>query len=447
MNSVSSNNTENSSDVIDYCKKSLDNIPESWKIIRLKHLTNESFVYGANEAALEDNPSYPRFIRITDIQENGSLSAKTFKSLSPELAKPYLLNNGDILLARSGTIGRAFVYREKWGAACFAGYLIRFRCNLKLIIPEFLFFYTQSKIYWLQIYSGAIQSTIQNFSAEKYKDISIPVPSKSEQYNLVKYLDRETTEIDALIAEKEQMLTLLDEKREAFISHAVTRGLDPNAPMKHSGLGWIGDIPQHWRVGQLKRTWKSDDYGISENIRGEGEIKVLRMTCIDDGVVDLTKGGEVESVDPYLFIEKGDLLFNRTNSLDQVAKVGIVQETPEKPTSFASYLVRIRTNDLVYPEFLVAYLNSQEFLTFARKNAIPAISQANLSPSRYGEMKIAFPAKSEQKEIVDEIEKERNQTKELINALINSIILLKERRSALITAAVTGQIKMEYMVI
>lgn len=164
------------------------------------------------------------------------------------------------------------------------------------------------------------------------------------------------------------------------------------------------------------------------------------MTCIEDGIVDLSKGGEVESVDPYLLLKKGDLLFNRTNSLDQVAKVGIVQSEPEKPTTFASYLVRIRTNDLAYPEFLAAYLNSQDFLTFARKNAIAAIGQANLSPSRYGEIKIAIPPKSEQEKIVDIINKEREKNRELENALTDSIALLKERRSALITAAVTGQI-------
>jgi type I restriction enzyme, S subunit len=302
-------------------------------------------------------------------------------------------------------------------------------------------------LYWalqtLKLDEGSNEAAVPGLSREIAYQKQVFVPSIEQQTYISDYIDRETTEIDALVAEKQHMLALIEEKREALISHAVTRGLNPHSPLKPSGLDWISDIPLHWRVCQLKRTWKSDDYGISENIRGEGEIKVLRMTCIDDGIVDLTKGGEVESVDPYLFLEKGDLLFNRTNSLDQVSKVGIVQSTPDRSTSFASYLVRIRTNDLAYPEFLAIYLNSQEFLTFARKNAIPAIGQANLSPSRYGEIKIAIPPKSEQKEIIDIIEKERDKTRELISALIDSIALLKERRSALITAAVTGQIEPE----
>jgi len=289
----------------------------------------------------------------------------------------------------------------------------------------------------------SVSAAQPGIAIDRINALKIGVPPLQEQRWIADYLDRETTQIDNLIAAKEQMLTLLEEKREALISHAVTRGLNPNVAFKRSGLDWLGDIPQHWQVCQLKRIWESNDYGISENIRGDGEIKVLRMTCIEDGIVDLSKGGEVESVDPYLLLKKGDLLFNRTNSLDQVAKVGIVQSEPEKPTTFASYLVRIRTNDLAYPEFLAAYLNSQDFLTFARKNAIAAIGQANLSPSRYGEIKVAIPPKSEQKEIVDMINKEREKTKELGNALTDSITLLKERRFALITAAVTGQITLE----
>jgi len=313
----------------------------------------------------------------------------------------------------------------------------------KDIEPKFVAYHLSVLQEIMKVISSA--TTIGILNQEKTKLIPLVIPPLNEQKLIADYLDRETIQIDNLIAAKEQMLTLLEEKREALISHAVTRGLDPNVAFKRSGLDWLGDIPKHWQVCQLKRIWQSNDYGISENIRGDGEIKVLRMTCIEDGIVDLSKGGEVESVDPYLLLRKGDLLFNRTNSLDQVAKVGIVQSDPEQPTTFASYLVRIRTNDLAYPEFLAAYLNSQDFLTFARKNAIPAIGQANLSPSRYGEIKIAIPPKSEQKEILDMINKEQERTKELKNALTDSIALLKERRSALITAAVTGQISIQEM--
>ncbi|MBD2317532.1 restriction endonuclease subunit S [Phormidium tenue] len=357
--------------------------------------------------------------------------------------KQLSLKQGDLIVCEGGEVGRGTLLNRQLPSKCIIQNSLHRVRNKELGETRFLRYILQSAsdIGWLDVLCN--RATIRHFTVEKFSEFWIAAPSKKEQKLIADYLDRETTQIDNLIAAKEQMLTLLEEKREALISQAVTRGLDPNVSFKRSGLDWLGDIPQHWQVCQLKRIWGSNDYGISENIRGDGEIKVLRMTCIEDGIVDLSKGGEVESVDPYLLLRKGDLLFNRTNSLDQVAKVGIVQSDPEQPTTFASYLVRIRSNDLAYPEFLAAYLNSQDFLTFTRKNAIAAIGQANLSPSRYGEIKVAIPPKSEQKEIVDTINKEREKTKELENALTNSIALLKERRSAIITAAVTGQISIQ----
>jgi restriction endonuclease S subunit len=201
----------------------LGDIPQHWNIIRLRHLAKEALAYGANEAALEDNPSYPRFIRITDIRDDGSLRPETFKSLSPEVAKPYLLNDGDVLLARSGaTVGKAFIYRKEWGTACFAGYLIRCRCNKELLIPSFLFYYTQSSSYWSQVYAGTIQATIQNFSGEKYGDIFIPIPPLSEQKDILNFLDYETSKLDGLLAAIKESIALLKERRSALITAAVT---------------------------------------------------------------------------------------------------------------------------------------------------------------------------------------------------------------------------------
>lgn len=159
------------------------------------------------------------------------------------------------------------------------------------------------------------------------------------------------------------MLALLTEKRAALVSRAVTHGLDPAAPLKPSGLEWLEeDIPAHWAVMQLKRTWLSAEYGISENIRGEGSVKILRMSCIINEKIDLSNAGAVEEVEPNLLLRFGDLLFNRTNSMDQIAKVGLLDYEPQFPISFASYLVRIRANDLVSPEYLCHF---SEFSSFS----------------------------------------------------------------------------------
>lgn len=290
---------------------------------------------------------------------------------------------------------------------------------------------------------GSHEAAIPGVNRETIYEKRVFVPPIAMQRRIANFLDAETAQIDALLAEKERMLALLEEKRAAMVSRAVTRGLNPNVPMKLSSLDWLGDIPTHWEVLQLKRTWSSAEYGISEDIRGEGSVKVLRMSCIVDGRIDLTNAGEIEQVPPHLLVHEGDILFNRTNSLDQVAKVGLLDQEPEMPTSFASYLVRIRVNDMVSKHYLVALLNSCEFLNYARSNAIPAIGQANLNPARYGNIQIPLPLLDEQNAIVAVLAQERTRTAELEASLHRSIALLKERRSALITAAVTGRIKLE----
>lgn len=288
-------------------------------------------------------------------------------------------------------------------------------------------------------------STFMELSADDLRSILLPFPSEEQQRLIANYLDREIARIDGLIAEKERMLALLDEKRAALISRVVTRGLDPDVVLKPSGLEWLDEIPAHWDTCQLKRTWASSDYGLSESIRDEGDIAVLRMSCIVDGRVDVSKSGMITEVDGHLLLRRNDLLFNRTNSLDQIAKVGLVDFEPNEPLTFASYLVRIRTNHRTTPQYLVALLNSSLFLEFARKNAIPAIGQANLSPTRYGEIHIPLPAKVEQEEIVTFLERDAETSIPVREHIRSSISLLKERRAALISAAVTGQIPLEEM--
>lgn len=288
-------------------------------------------------------------------------------------------------------------------------------------------------------------STFMELSADDLRSILLPFPNEERQRHIANYLDRETARMDGLIAEKERMLALLEEKRAALISRVVTRGLDPDVVFKPSGLEWLDETPAHWDTCQLKRTWASSDYGLSESIRDEGDIAVLRMSCIVDGRVDVSKSGMITEVDGHLLLRRNDLLFNRTNSLDQIAKVGLVDFEPNEPLTFASYLVRIRTNHRATPQYLVALLNSPLFLEFARKNAIPAIGQANLSPTRYGEIHIPLPPKAEQEEIVTLLERDAETSTPVREHIRSSISLLKERRAALISAAVTGQIPLEEM--
>lgn len=311
---------------------------------------------------------------------------------------------------------------------------------------RFLFYYFQSSTFKQD---GEASMTgaggLKRVSPDVLRQHHLPFPNRDIQCLIANYLDRETARIDGLIAEKERMLALLEEKRAALINRVVSCGLNPDVVFKPSGLEWLDQIPAHWNTCQLKRTWASSDYGLSESIRDEGEIAVLRMSCIVDGRVDVSKSGMITEVDSHLLLRRNDLLFNRTNSLDQIAKVGLVDFDPDEPLTFASYLVRIRTNHRTTPQYLVALLNSSLFLEFARKNAIPAIGQANLSPTRYGEIHIPLPPKAEQEEIITFLERDAKISTPVREHIRSSISLLKERRAALITAAVTGRIPLEDM--
>jgi len=150
----------------------LGEIPAHWEVKRLKHIVKERLQYGANEAAMHDNRAWIRFVRITDIDENGNLRDDTFRSLHPEIAEPYLLQRGDILFARSGaTVGKTFQYSEAWGPSCFAGYLILCRPDPRKVMPKFLYMVTKSGAYQEWKNSIFIQATIENISAEKYNNL------------------------------------------------------------------------------------------------------------------------------------------------------------------------------------------------------------------------------------------------------------------------------------
>ena len=201
----------------------LGEVPAHWEVRRLKSLLNEPLIYGANEAADGDEPGNPRFVRITDMNDNGCLREETFRSLPLDLAKPYLLIDGDVLLARSGaTVGKSFLYDGSWGSCCFAGYLIRARFNQDVFMPKFFYACCQSTFYWQYVSGTQIQSTIQNLNAEKYANLWLPCPPMEEQQAIAAYLDHETTRIDKLLAHVQDEIKLLQELRAATITDAVT---------------------------------------------------------------------------------------------------------------------------------------------------------------------------------------------------------------------------------
>ena len=266
------------------------------------------------------------------------------------------------------------------------------------------------------------------------------IPPIYEQRVIADFLDRETAKIDALVARKERLIELLQEKRTALITRAVTRGLDPNVPMKDSGVEWLGEIPAHWELMPLKRILRRRDYGISESLGGSGDIRVLTMAHVQGGEIILPDDGSIDAVDPRLVLESGDILFNRTNSRELVAKVGIFRGHRRDQVTFASYLVRLTARDNVEAEWLNYLLNSTGLLGMARSMALLSVNQANLNPTKYQRIFVPMPERSEQRRIADFAKREASRIDTLIRKVREAIDQLKEFRTALICAAVTGKI-------
>ncbi len=204
----------------------IGDVPEHWAVQPFRWVLRESLKYGANEAADLDDPGLPRFIRITDIDNTGHLRDETFRSLPVDVAAPYLLQAGDLLFARSGSVGRTFLYDKSWGPCAYAGYLIRARLDPALALPEFISYFSASHSYASWLRTEAIQSTIENVNAERYSRMPIPLPPVGEQQAIISFLDRQAGRIDALAGRVEAAIERLQEYRTALITAAVTGKID-----------------------------------------------------------------------------------------------------------------------------------------------------------------------------------------------------------------------------
>lgn len=201
----------------------IGSIPKKWNIWRLKYLLKEPMKYGANESGIPFEEMLPRYIRITDITSDNRLKDTGKLSLTEYMASGYILNDGDILFARSGgTVGKSFIYKAEYGRCAFAGYLIKATID-KYVLPQFAYYYTLTSSYDSWKNRIFIQSTIQNIGADKYSNMEMVVPNTiEEQVEIIKYLDVRCAEIDALIAKKEAFVEEMEAYKKSLIYEYVT---------------------------------------------------------------------------------------------------------------------------------------------------------------------------------------------------------------------------------
>lgn len=258
----------------------------------------------------------------------------------------------------------------------------------------------------------------------------LPLPQIQEQRVIADYLDAETTRIYVRIEKKRRMMELLRGRLQVIVSNAT----------QTSAMSNPSALPTDWRFVPLRRCFSSMNYGIGGASQPSGLVAVLGMGNVDAGQVVGDPGGYVDVVESELLLRPGDLLFNRTNSLALVGKVALWDGDNPTPTTFASYLVCLRTSGIAQSKYLNYFLNSVEVLQLARSMALPSIGQANLNPNRYSSMRVPLPPLEEQASIVDELDSASTRANETIERLNRQIHLLSEHRQALITAAVTGEL-------
>ena len=279
-------------------------------------------------------------------------------------------------------------------------------------------------------------------------NFKVATPEIFEQTQIARFLDHETARIDALIEEQQRLIELLKEKRQAVISHAVTKGLDPTVPMKDSGMEWLGEVPAHWELTTVKHVVKDMSQGWSPQCdnypAGDGEWGVLKVGCVNGGTFNPAENKRLpDELEPNakLAIKQGDLLISRANTRDLVGSAAVaVNDYPRLMLCDKIYRLRLNVQRMT-PEALALYLGSS-----APRSQIELVasgasdSMQNISQSVVMNMPLPLPPVGEQEVILRFLDNTLKRFNELIEDVTVQRCLLQERRSALISAAVTGKI-------
>jgi len=268
------------------------------------------------------------------------------------------------------------------------------------------------------------------------------LPTKSEQTQIARFLDHETARIDALIEEQQRLIELLKEKRQAVISHAVTKGLDPTVPMKDSGVEWLGEVPAHWVVAGLKRFWSvTDCKHITAEFVDEG-IPLASIREVQSRYVDLDNAKQTTEVFYRQLIEggrelvAGDLIFSRNATVGEVAQVA----NWHPPFAMGQDVCVLKKQyQWLSSDYLQAVLRSP-VVTVQLDNLMIGSTFKRVNVEDIRGLVVPMPPEKEQKLIADYLNSETGQFDSLLAECRGTIGLLQERRSALISAAVTGKI-------
>lgn len=426
----------------------LGEVPEGWEVKALKHgYTVKLGKMLQPESKSPDDELLP-YLRASNLQWAGvDLSDVKSMWFSPAEREQLSLLKDDLLVSEGGDVGRSAIWNGEISVCYFQNAINRVRSNHGNS-TKFLY-------YWMSVvkdkgYVDVLcnKSTIAHFTAEKVQVIPVPLPPLPEQQTIAAFLDRETGKIDALVAEQERLIELLKEKRQAVISHAVTKGLDPDAPMKDSGIEWLGEVPEGWGVCTARRIIRRVEQGWSPECLNRpaepDEWGVVKSGCVNRGTFcenenkalpdDLEPNREYE-------IKEGDILMSRASgSSELIGSVAYVKETRDQ-LMLCDKIFRFHLQRDLNPRYFVALFNSKPLRMQIEQSISGAEGLANnITQSNIKQFIVLVPPPEEQSAIVSFLDTETTKIDTLVTEVQQAITLLKERRSALISAAVTGKI-------
>jgi type I restriction enzyme S subunit len=433
----------------------LGKVPEHWSVERLKYSITK--IEQGWSPQCDNEPALDGEWGVLKVGcGNGNAFDPTEQKALPSDLTPvaeYEIKPGDILMSRGNTrelVGMATLVKKVRPRLLLCDLLYRFQARPERVESEYLVFSLRSANVRLQIEREAsgTSSSMKKIGQGTIREFIICLPPLHEQRAIVASLNAETAKIDALVDEQRRLIELLKEKRQAVVSHAVTKGLNPHAPMKPSGIEWLGDVPEHWEVERLKYSITKIEQGWSPQCDSEpaadGEWGILKVGCGNGDDFDPAeqKALPLELVPmPEYEIKSGDILMSRGNTRELVGMATLVKQVRPR-LLLCDLLYRFQArNERVESEYLVFSLRSANTRFQIEREA--SGTSANMKKIGQGTIRgfiICLPPLDEQRAISTSIKAETAKLEALTAEAQRAIDLLQERRTALISAAVNGKI-------
>ncbi len=426
----------------------LREIPSHWEIKRLKYLGEAiiGLTYSPDDV-VDSEDEGTLVLRSSNVQ-NRALAFDDNVFVNKPIPEHLKTRKGDILIcARNGSralIGKNAQIDERAEGMTFGAFMSVFRSPyndyLSKVFNSALFEYQSGTF---------LTATINQLTTANLNSFEVPLPPKSERQTIANFLDHETAKIDTLIERQQQLIKLLREKRQAVISHAVTKGLNPQAPMKDSGVEWLGEVPEHWGVLRLKHLIESLESGVSVNAADiparTDEVGVLKTSCVYTRTFRAEENKTVVPEDVHRVkcpVRKGAIIISRMNTPELVGASALVNEDVSN-VYLPDRLWQTNFNQKVDldSEYLAHFMTVEGFrvqISLAAEGA--SSSMQNIAKEDYLSINCLLPPLSEQQQIVQYIRQRLEYFSKLDSNANDAVNLLKERRTALISAAVTGKI-------